>query len=192
MNNLGLGKKLYKSSTLRSIKIFLVCVAAILFAGLINNTFTDPEFVSKKISVLKFHFMYPEQVISFIFMALIPSIYYGFIRGITFYEKAIVINRGVPFWNHVIYYKEIEFYRIMKSKYLMSITKRNKQELVFTISDADRAVAIMDQNGIPARFVKDNIINEVSSHKRLLVGITISGIVIYLIQHFGVVSKLFR
>ena len=125
-------------------------------------------------------------------MVLLPSIYYGFIRGITFFEKAIVINRGIPFWNHIIYYDQIDCYRIMRSKYLMSISKKNNQELVFTISDADRAVAIMDQSGIRARFVKDTLINEVSSHKRLLLGITISAIVIYFIQHYAVVSKLFR
>lgn len=197
MNDNELGKKLYKSSTLWSVKLFMVLVALVLLFGLINSTYSDPEYLKrfalKNISLFDFHYMYPEQIITYFIIVVLPMIYYGLIRGITFYEKGILINRGLPFLNYTLKYEDISYYKIMKSNYLMSVCKKDsKKEIVFTISNSDRAVAIMDQNGIKAKFTSDNLLNEMSSHKRLVISVTGLSIIVYLIQHYGLVSMLFR
>lgn len=196
MSEKKLGIKLYKSGPLFSVKVTLVLVAIFLLSHLINNTYSDPDFIrkslSKDISVFKFHLQYPEQIISYLMIVIAPIVYYGFIRGIYFFEKGIIINRGIPFWNNIIFYHNIDSYRIMKSKYLMSVTMKEGSEFVFTITDADRAVAIMDQNGIQANFTSDSFINEISAHKRLTISVLMLGVLVFLIQHFGFIRYLFR
>jgi hypothetical protein len=197
MNDKELGKKLYKSSTLWSVKLFMFLVALVLLFGLLNSSYSDPEYLRrsafKSLSLFEFHYMYPEQIITYFIIVVLPMIYYGLIRGIAFYEKGILINRGLPFLNYILMYKDISYYKIMKSKYLMSVCRNeSKSEIVFTISDSDRAVAIMDQNGIKAKFTSDNLLNEMSSHKRLVISVTALSIIVYIIQHYGLVSLLFR
>lgn len=186
------GKKLYRSSAKNFIKFFLFFIVFILFLNLCLSTFYDQRFINldEKISILDFHLMYPENLILFIFSIVLPAIYYAFIRAIIFYERGLVINKGLPFFNRFIDYNKIKSYKLVHPKGLMSIARKDidGEEMLFTVRDPDRAVAIFDQQGILGDFSKAELDNTVSAHKKFLITVLLFSLVIYLIQTFGVMS----
>lgn len=193
MKDYGLGKRLYKSSAIPSAKLFIVLIIIGLFINLIIKTYSNPLFLQKSsfnnFTVMDFNLMYPEQLLIYLIFVLFPGIYYGFIRGIYFFEKGIIINRGLPFLNYVILYKNIQSYKIKNPKYLMSVTKTDtSSEIIFTICKSDRAVAILDQHGIKGILAKEKL-NEMSANKKLFFYTIVFGIIIYFIQQFDLILK---
>lgn len=197
MKDFKLGKKLYKSRALPSARLFLLSVCAGLLVNLYYSTLSDPSFIEKGRyglrAVWRFHLMYPEELISFILFVIAPSLYYGLIRGITFFEKGIVINRGLPFFNHCVHYENIKEYRMVNPKYLMSVIRKDTEdEILFTICDPDRAVAIMDQQEITGKLGGEAYVTTMSAHKKFFIFVIFFGMLVFLIQHFGVMGMLFR
>ena len=153
MKDFQIGKKLYRSTSLKHFKIAFISIAIWVFINLYFKTYSDPDFleigdITAK-GVVNFHFIYPVQFIGYILGTLLPAIYYAFFRGIIFFEDGMVINRGLPFLNHCLKYKDIESFRIIHARYLMSLKRKDvSEELLFTIRDIDRVIAIFDQHGI--------------------------------------------
>ena len=197
MKDFELGKKLYKSRALPSAKIFLLMVCVGLFVNLYYATLSDPIFIKRGLEgpkgVWSFLLMYPEELITFILFVLAPSIYYGFIRGITFFEEGIVINRGLPFFNHCVRYKHIKEYRMVNPRYLMSVVRKDTEdEILFTICDQDRAVAIMDQQEISGKLGSEDYATTMSAHKKFFIFVIFFGLVVFCIQHYGILGMIFR
>lgn len=197
MKDFDLGKKLYKSRALPKAKLFLLFVCIGLLVNLYFSTLSDPTFIKKGLVGIKgvwnFHLLYPEELISFILMVLAPSFYYGLIRGITFYEQGIVINRGLPFFNHCVRYKNIKQYKMVNPNYLMSVIRRDTEdEILFTICDPDRAVAIMDQQAISGQLGSEKNLARMSAHKKFFLFVIFFGALVFFIQYFGVLGMIFR
>ena len=185
-----LGKKLYKSKALMPFKVLFLSICIMLFINLYIQTYIDPDFLKNFEhsfwGVMNFHVAYPEQVISLILSTLIPTIYYAFIRGICFYEKGVLVNRGLPFMNHVIAYDDIQSYKIVHHKYLMSFMRKSlREELLFTVQDIDRAVAILDQHNIKGDLSNAEFHGGMTTSKKLIIFYIVFFIVVTILQFSG-------
>ncbi|MAX66239.1 MAG: hypothetical protein CME66_04825 [Halobacteriovoraceae bacterium] len=193
---MSLGKKLYKSKAMVSVQFVIDFIACILFLNLYFQTFKDPLFIKHFTpqfnDVLDFHLMYPQNLIVYLMAVLTPAIYYGHIRGVVLYEKGIVINRGLPFFNMAIPYSMIEKYEVIYKKYFISIKRKDTQdEYMFTVRNIDRAVAIFDQQGIKGDLGHASA-GHINSHKKLIFIFFVLGVLISLVQYSGFVGEIFR
>jgi hypothetical protein len=197
MKDFGLGKKLYKSRALFPAKVFLLVVSFILMINMYYSTLSDDDFIKMGgkgfYDVINFHITYPEELLTFLVLIIAPTIYYGFIRGIVFFEKGIVINRGLPFFNHSVAFDDIKEYKMINPKFLMSIVRKDTDdEILFTICDPDRGVAIMDQQGIPGQLGSEEHLGQMSSQKKFVILVLFFGMVIFILQRFSLLGYLYR
>lgn len=191
-----LGKKVYRSTAIGTIKLMALLVIVVLFINLYLSTFNDPEFstwVSKSLmDVAKFHLQYPYDILSFIFFILGPCHYYGFVRGVSFYENGMIINKGLPFFNVKVPYKEIERYEIIHSRLFISIKRRDTgEDILFSVNDVDRAISIFDQNNIQGD-LSNHAKETVSVHTKLVLFFIVIGVAVMLGQSLGLSRFLFR
>lgn len=150
---INFGNKIYKSRSTKIIKALAIFSSVFLLLNLYFQTFNDPVFSKQYgdgfLDVLKFHIKYPYDLLSYLFFIFIPSLYYGFIRGNTFYENVVVINKGFPFYNRAIDYNEIEGYEIIHARLMVAIKlKESSTKYVFGVSDVDRVLSIFDKNSV--------------------------------------------
>lgn len=191
-----LGKKIYHSRALPSIKLIVISIATILLFNLIFQTYKDPAFVKlgdeSVRAVLRYHWYYPEELIIYLLTIFIPTIYYGFIRGIRFFEKGVIFNRGLPFFNTTILYKDIEKYEIVHPKYLLSIKQKVSEDVhMFGLGNIDRALAILDQSDIQGD-LGSSTNSDHKAKKKLILYIVLFGVAAAIVQHFGLVRLIFR
>ncbi len=198
------GKKLYHSTSITSVKIMALMIIAVLFLNLFFQTLGQEHFLiflenlnlslkdASFIHVFDYNWNYPEELILYLVTILIPAIYYGFIRGVSFYEKGIVVNKGLPFFISRISFEDIESFQIIHPKHLVSITlKESEDEMLFTVRDMNRVLAILDQNGISGKLSN----RELASHRapmKLVVFFLIVAICIAFIQYSAVLREIFR
>lgn len=191
------GKKLYKSGALKQFIWVYLSIALLLLVNLTFQTLGDPtfekSFESSFSDIVNFHIRYPEDFFTYLFTIFIPAIYYSFIRGINFYEEGMTINRGLPFFNRSINYKDIEEYKVVHPKFLMSVKRRDiEDEFYFTIKDVDRVVAIFDQHNIKGRLGKEEFNNTMTVNKKLIIFFVSFSILMFFVQYFGLIGKIFR
>lgn len=191
-----LGKRLYKTTAIGTIKLLSVVVSIVLFLNLYFQTFNDPVFLSKNLSTIRevfsFHLFYPEELITYILFLFCPTMYYGFVRGTSFHENGIVINKGLPFFNTFILYKDISHYEVIHSKYLMAIHHRlSDDDILFSVNSIDRVVAILDQQGIQGD-LGGKIKADFYAHKKLIMFFIFSSLIVGFLQYSGLVRSLFR
>src|SRR5690606_10778287 len=98
------------------LRLLVLVVFLIFLFNLYAQPVNDPNFVKwndkSLIGIIKFHWFYPEEFVSFLVTVFLPAVYYGLIRSIRFFENGIIINRGLPFFNRVIFYTQIKSYKI--------------------------------------------------------------------------------
>lgn len=196
------GKRLYHSTGILTIKLLAALISSILFLNLNFQTLVSEHFNSfvmeegldsagKFWQVLQYHMVYPEEYIFFAVTVLLPAIYYGFIRGVTFYQKGVSINRGLPFFKMSVPYDQIKNYEIIHPKFFLAIThKETGDDIMFTVNDVDRVLAILDQFGIQGDLGKKARIDH-GAHVKLLLFFIFSGVLMALVQYSGWIRSLF-
>ena len=197
MKDFKIGKKLYRSTALPQFKVVFILIALWVFINLYFKTFSDPDFISRGGLELKdiidFHSLYPVQFIGFVIGTLIPALYYAFFRGIVFFEDGVVINRGLPFFNHCIKYSNIESFKVIHPKYLMSLKREDiDEELLFTIRDIDRVIAILDQHSIKGDLGTRDLAQSITISKKVVIYSVIFGIIVSALQYTGVMIEINR
>lgn len=189
-----LGKKLYKTTQISQLRWILFFVVCFLFFNLYQSTFSDHQFQKLGFSsfsdVWSFHFLYPEEAIIFVFIVLCPFFYYSFIRGTNFYENGISLNRGLPYFNHTIWFKNVESFRIIHPKHLVAIQRKKGDELLILSSEIEMIIAILDQQGIKGNLKESEYAKALSTQKYFLAFIFLISIVILLLQRFGIFKLL--
>ena len=198
-----LGRALYHSTSIASLKLLSLFIFGILFANLnmqsaARSRFLD--FVEKNelsetsiiYQLFSYHTTFPQEYIFFFIAVFIPIVYYGFVRGVTFFENGIRINKGLPFFNTTIHYNQIEKFELIHSRYFLSITQKDTgDDLLFSVNNVDRALAILDQNGIKGDLgimaKKDS-----HAHLKLLLFFIVTGILMALIQYSDFIRLLFK
>ena len=93
---MGAVKKMYKTSMLTSFRLLVLAVAMFFFYDFYLETYSYEKFFSEgkygPLAVLKFHYRYPAEFISFFLLVIVPAIYYSMIRGVKFCEKGFFYN----------------------------------------------------------------------------------------------------
>jgi hypothetical protein len=189
------GKKLYKSTALKMVKVLAILISFALFFNLYAHTVQLDIFLKEgwegRIKFWAYHLANPAELLTYILFVLLPALYYGFIRGVVFFEKGILYNKGLPTFNSFIPYSDIKSFEVISQKHFMSIkSKSTDDEILFSINDMDRVVAILDQNGIKGSLGLD-IKKDMAAHKKLGIFFILVGALMYMIQYFGVVRLLF-
>jgi hypothetical protein len=197
MKDFKIGKKLYRSTALAHFKVVFILIAVWVFINLYFKTFSDPDFITRGglelKDVFEFHFAYPVQFIGFLFGTLIPALYYAFFRGIVFFEEGAVINRGLPFFNHCVKYSNVESFKVIHPKYLMSLKRKDVgEELLFTVRDIDRVIAILDQHNIKGDLGSSDLAKSITISKKVVIYSIIFGVVVSALQYSGIMIELNR
>ena len=197
MKDFHIGKKLYRSTSLIQFKIVFILIAVWVLLNLYFKTYSDPDFLAKGWTsfddVLTFHKVYPVQVIGYLLGTLIPAFYYAFFRGIVFFEKGLVINKGLPFLNHSIDYDNIESFKVIHPKFLMSLKRKDTgEEILFTLRDIDRVIAIFDQQGIDGQLHDGTSFEGFTLNKKIVLISIIFGTIVSILQYTGVMIEINR
>lgn len=197
MKDFKIGKRLYRSTALPHFKLVFILIAVWVFINLYFKTFSDPDFIARGgielKDVFQFHYVYPTQFIGFFFGTLIPAIYYAFFRGIVFFEDGIVINRGIPFFNHCVKYSDIESFKVIHPKYLMSVKRKDVgEELLFTIKEIDRAIAIFDQHNIKGDLGTSDLAKSITVSRKAVIISVIFGVIVSILQYTGIMIEINR
>lgn len=171
-------------------------ISIVLLLNLFFQTFGDEAFQKmgdlSLMGVIKFHIFYPYELIMYLCTIFIPAIYYSFIRGVRFHEHGIIVNRGLPYFNFTILYKDISKYEILQSNHFLSITSMvTEDDYMFTVNDLDRVLAILDQHNINGDLGK-SAAGDRAAHKKLALFILIVGVLVSLIQYSGFIRQFFR
>jgi hypothetical protein len=197
MKDFKIGKKLYRSTALFQFKLVFIAIALWVLINLYFKTYSDPDFLARGGGLFKdvvdFHLTYPVQIIGYILGTLLPALYYAFLRGIVFFERGLVINKGLPFLNHSISYDDIESFRIVHPKYLMSLKRKDtSDEVLFTLRDMDRVIAIFDQQAITAYLGESQLVQTYTLSRRIAIVSILFGAIVSILQYTGIMIDINR
>ncbi len=168
-----LGKKIYKTSMLNVFRLIIIAIVIFFFNGFYLETFTYENFQAvgkfRILDVLKYHYTYPLEFISFFCLIIIPALYYGVIRGVRFYEKGFLFNRGLPFMNKKILYSEVATYKLLHPE--LAITIHTKAGEVFVLADnhMQRVIAILDQHNIQGDLARDDYVRLITNYRKFII-----------------------
>jgi hypothetical protein len=166
------GKKIYTTSMLTIFRLVIFFVVIFFLNELMLNTYTYEKFQAdgrfKIIDVLQYHYRYPYEFISLFLILIVPAIYYSFIRGVGFFEKGFIFNRGLPFMNKKVSFEEVKKYKLLHPNHILSIHTHKGELYLIADNSIERVVAILDQHHIPGDFTQDDYVNLISNFKKFL------------------------
>lgn len=184
-----LGKKLYKTSMLNVFRLGILGLMLFFINDFYLDTFTYEKFRLdgrfKILDVLNYHFRYPLEFITLFCMVLIPALYYGLIRGVRFYEKGFIYNRGIPFLNKAVQYSDIKMYKLLHPQKAISIHSKNGDIFVIADNTVERVIAILDQHNIQGDLAQDDYVRLISNYKKFLMMVIGFAIFIFVIKRLG-------
>jgi len=188
-----LGKKLYSTSMLNIFRLGIFAIVLFFFNDFYLDTFTYEKFQAggrfKILDVLNYHLKYPLEFFTFFSLILIPSFYYGLIRGVRFYEKGFVYNRGLPFMNKAVSYPEIKTYKLLHPQKAISIHSNSGDVFVIADNTVERVIAILDQQNIQGDLAQDDYVRLISNYKKFLYMVIGFSIFIFIIKRLGLFSR---
>ncbi len=185
------GKKLYKSTAIKSIKALLLSIMIVLGANILIQVLQSDK-IERFSGLYDYFLFYPEDLLIYLLLILIPGLYYSFIRGVVFYENGLTVNKGFPFFNMFIPYSNIQSYEMLQDKHLISINlKQQEDDLMLSIKDIDRAVAIFDQNHIKGD-LGNNVVIDYSNRRKLILFFLVTGIFVFSWHYFSFTDLIIR
>lgn len=188
-----LGKKLYKTSMLNIFRLIILAIVVFFLNDFILNTYTYEKFqISgrfKIIDVIEYHYRYPREFITFFFLIIVPAFYYAFIRGIRFYDKGFVFNRGLPFMNKTVMYDEIKTYKLLHPKHVVTIHTGKKDVFLIADNSVERVIAILDQHNIQGDLAQDDYVNLITNFRKFIIVVLSFTVVVFLLIKLGVFAR---
>jgi hypothetical protein len=188
-----LGKKLYKTSMLNIFRLGIFALVLFFFNDFYLDTFTYEKFQVlrrfKFLDVFDYHLKYPREFISFFCLILIPAFYYSLIRGVRFYEKGFIYNRGLPFFNKAIIYSDIKTYKLLHPNKAISIHSNNGDVFVIADNTAERVIAILDQHNIQGDLAQDDYVRLISNYKKFLLMVIGFTVFVFVIKRLGLLQS---
>jgi hypothetical protein len=191
-----LGKRLYKTSMLWIFKFIVFALILFFFNDFYLDSITDDRFISmvtlggsrgrRILDFVEFIIKYPGDLISFIVLYCVPGFYFAFIRGVGFFEKGIIVNRGIPFFNQTLSYDDVKTYRLLHPKLAISIQTKNGDAFVVADENIERAIAILDQHNIQGDLNQGEFVKILSNYKKFVVFFSVIVIVLYVVRKLGV------
>lgn len=177
-------------------RLGVLAVVIFFFNDFYLETITAPKFQEMLIEIpnrtlltrlmvfFKYHYAYPMDLIAFIGTVIVPAIYYSFIRGVRFHEKAFAFNRGIPFLNHIINYEDVKRYKLFHPKYAISMHLHNGDSFVIADNSVERVIAILDQHNIPGD-LGDDYAKIFTNFKRVVLFVLSFTLLLFLIRKLG-------
>ncbi len=190
-----LGKKLYKTSMLWAFKFVVLALVLFFLNDFYLDTITDDRFAKmvteggsrgrRFLDFFEFILKYPGDAISFGLMILLPAIYFAFIRGVRFFEKAVVVNRGIPFFNQTIPYDQVKTFKLLHPKLAISMHTKSGDAFVIADEHVERAIAILDQHNIQGDLGQSDLMKIFANYKKFVVFIASFVILLFLVRKLG-------
>lgn len=184
-----LGKRLYKTSMLNVFRLVIAALVIFFFNNFYLETFTYENLQLNRrfriLDVIDYHYHYPAEFITFFCLIIIPAVYYGFIRGVRFYEKGFIFNRGLPFLNKAISYSDIKTYKLLHPKKAISIHANNGDIFVIADNSVERVIAILDQQNIHGDLAQDNYVRLFGNYKKFLMMVVGFTVFIFIFKKLG-------
>ncbi len=183
-------KKMYKTSMLNSFRLLILAITIFFFYDFYLGTYSIEKFFTEReygpLAVLKFHYRYPAEFISFFFLVIVPAFYYSLIRGVKFCEKGFYYNRGLPFMNKFVPYSEVKSFKLLHPKVAITITSQKGDLFVVADNDIERVIAILDQHNIAGNLAPDEYVKLFTNFKKFIYFVFAFTIVLFLIKKLGV------
>lgn len=188
-----LGKKLYKTSMVNIFRLGIFAIVVFFFNDFYLDTFTYENFQAggrfKILDVFNYHYRYPAEFISFCSLIIIPALYFGFIRGVRFYEKGFIYNRGLPFFNKAVLYSNIKTYKLLHPNKAISIHSSSGDVYVIADNNAERVIAILDQHHIQGDLAQDDYVRLISNYRKFLLMVIGFSLFVFIIKKLGLLSN---
>lgn len=170
-------------------RLIVLAIVVFFINDFILNTYTYEKFQAtgrfKIIDVFEYHYRYPREFISFFFLIIVPAIYYAFIRGVRFFEKGFVYNRGLPFMNRTILYSEVKKYKLLHPKHIVTIHTHKNDIFVIADNSMERVIAILDQHNIPGDLARDDYVSLISNFRKFLIVVLSFTVLVFLMIKLG-------
>lgn len=182
-------KKMYKTSMLTSFRLLVLAVAMFFFYDFYLETYSYEKFFSEgkygPLAVLKFHYRYPAEFISFFLLVIVPAIYYSMIRGVKFCEKGFFYNKGIPFFNKFIPYEDVKSYKLLHPNVAITITTQKGDLFVVVDNNIERVIAILDQHNIQGNLAQDEFVKLFTNFKKFVYIVFAFTILLFLVKKLG-------
>lgn len=187
---MGAVKKMYKTSMLTSFRLLVLAVAMFFFYDFYLETYSYEKFFSEgkygPLAVLKFHYRYPAEFISFFLLVIVPAIYYSMIRGVKFCEKGFFYNRGIPFLNKFVPYEDVKSYKLLHPNVAITITTEKGDLFVVVDNNIERVIAILDQHNIQGNLTQDEFVKLFTNFKKFVYIVFAFTILLFLVKKLGI------
>ncbi len=184
-----LGKKLYKTSMLNLFRLVVLAIVVFFVNDFILETYTYEKFQAdgrfRIIDVVQYHYRYPFEAVSFLFLIIIPALYYAFIRGAVFCETGFRFNRGLPFMNREVRYEDVKTYKLLHPQHIIAI--HTKAGDVFLIADnsVERVIAILDQHNIFGDLARDDYANLLMNFRKFVLVVLSFSVIVFTLKKLG-------
>ncbi len=187
---LGRGKKIYRTSMLYPMKWFLFALFLFFYHDLYLATFGELKFLETQdfslFGVIRFHLKYPIEFITLTSLVLPSFLYFAFFRGVVFYEKGILYNRGIPFLNTWIPYSDCSSYRLVSAKALIALTTKTSEVYLIGSNNMSRVIAALDQHEVKGELGTSEYIKLAKNLKTFFYSVSFFTITLYLFVRLGV------
>lgn len=187
-----LGKKIYKTSMLNIFRLVILGIVIFFVNDFILETYTYEKFQAdgrfKFLDVIQYHYRYPAEFISFVLLIILPALYYSFIRGVRFYEKGFVFNRGLPFLNKTVLYSEVKIYKLLHPKQIVTIHTKKGDTFLIADNSLERVIAILDQQNIQGDLARDDYTNLIVNFKKFIIVVLTFTLFVFALKKFGLLA----
>ena len=183
-------KKLYKTSMLMGFRVLILAITLFFFYDFYLETYSYEKFFAEgkygPLAVLKFHYRYPAEFISFFFLVIVPAVYYSLIRGVKFCGKGFYYNRGLPFLNKFVPYEDVKGFKLLHPKLAITINTHKGDLFVVADNNVERVIAILDQHNIPGNLTQDEYVKFFTNFKRFVYFVFAFTIFVFLVKKLGI------
>ncbi len=183
------GKFIYRTAMIAPFRLVVLAFVAFFYHDLYLATFSVVRFIAEGqfrfLDVLRFHLRYPSELLSISALVLPVAIYYGLIRGVRFYEKGILYNRGLPFLNQWLPFESLKSYKVIAPKNMLALSTKGGELLLVADGNLPRVIAILDQHGVKGEMASDAQVALVANLKRFVLVVLAFTLVLYTAQKAG-------
>lgn len=190
-----LGKRLYKTSMLNIFRLMVFGVVLFFVNDFYLETITNSTyqqmalpgapFLARFANFWNYVYKYPTDFVNLVVIVVIPAIYFAFIRGVRFHEKAFVFNKGVPFVDTRVEYQDVKSYKLLHPKQAIWLTTKGGDSFIIADNNVERVIAILDQHNVTGDLAVDQYVKIVSNYKRFIMFLVVAFFIIFAIRKLG-------
>lgn len=183
------GKRIYRTSMIAPFRLVLLGLVLFFYHGLYQETFHIERFVREGrfgfSDVLAFHLKYPSEFIWLTAILMPAVIYYGFIRGVRFFERGYLFNRGVPFLNSWFSFEDVSHYKLLAPKNIIALFSKFGEIHLISDGNIERVIAILDQHGVKGDLAQEAQVKLVENVKKYIYVVMTFTFVLYVALKLG-------